>query len=126
MKFTEDARGGIHLVRGYDDRGITIGEARFERPVIVAGSTLVGDWTATVLADLAPDDLAPVWALQPQVVLLGTGRSQRFPSAELRRAFAQRQVALEAMDLGAACRTYNVLVQEDRAVVALLFPETAA
>jgi uncharacterized protein len=125
MKFTEDARSGIHLVRGYDERGVSIGEARHERPVVVAGTTLITDWPVAALSALSPADLAPVWALQPQVVLLGTGRSQRFPSAGLRRAFAERQVALEAMDLGAACRTYNVLVQEDRAVVALLFPESA-
>jgi uncharacterized protein len=80
----------------------------------------------TALATLSPADLDPIWALQPQVVLLGTGLRQRFPSAALRLAFAERQVALEPMDLGAACRTYNVLVQEDRAVVALLFPEAVA
>jgi uncharacterized protein len=46
---------------------------------------------------------------------------QRFASATLRGAFAQRRVGLEVMELGAACRTYNVLVQEERRVAAALF-----
>jgi uncharacterized protein len=55
------------------------------------------------------------------VVLLGTGAKQTFHAPEVRQAFAARNVGLEVMDLGAACRTYNILVQEERRVVAMLF-----
>jgi len=53
--------------------------------------------------------------------VLGTGPTQQFPSAEIRAQLAQRGVGLEAMQLGAACRTFNVLVQEERRVAAALF-----
>jgi uncharacterized protein len=66
--------------------------------------------------------LAPVWELLPRIVLLGSTARPAAQLRALRGLFADRQIALEAMDLGAACRTYNVLAQEDRAVVALLFP----
>ena len=57
----------------------------------------------------------------PQTVLLvGTGRKQIFPSPETYRAFADAGISLEAMDTGAACRTYNVLLAEKRAVAAAL------
>ncbi len=64
----------------------------------------------------------PIFALQPDVVLLGTGAKQMFPAGAIRQAFAARKVGLEVMDLGAACRTYNILVQEERRVAAVLFP----
>jgi uncharacterized protein len=54
------------------------------------------------------------------VLLLGTGRRQQLPAAEVRRAFADAGVALEAMDTGAACRTYNVLLAEGRPAAAAL------
>lgn len=54
------------------------------------------------------------------VLLLGTGRTQVFPSAETRKAFAEACIGLEAMDTGAAARTYNVLLAEQRAVAAAL------
>ena len=126
MKLNEDVPPGINLIRAYSAEGVTIGAERLTRPCVVAASALIRDWTPLNLDDLSVASLAPIWPLAPQVVLLGTGARQRFPSAAIRAAFAERRVALEPMDLGAACRTYNVLAQEDRAVVALLFPEPAA
>jgi uncharacterized protein len=58
------------------------------------------------------------------VLLLGTGAVQTFPSAETRRLFAEAGIGLEAMDTGAACRTYNVLLAEKRAVAAALMAVT--
>ncbi len=54
------------------------------------------------------------------VLLLGTGRHQIFPSAGTRKLFSDAGIGLEAMDTGAACRTYNVLLAEKRAVAAAL------
>ena len=67
------------------------------------------------------DDVPRILALTPEVVLLGTGATQRFAPPAVRAALAQRGVGLEAMQLGAACRTFNVLVQEERRVAAALF-----
>lgn len=57
-----------------------------------------------------------------EVALLGCGASMQFVSPATRRVFSGRGVALEAMDTGAACRTYNVLMTEGRQVAALLLP----
>jgi uncharacterized protein len=66
--------------------------------------------------------LAPALAEKAamRVLILGTGERQVFPAPEVRRAFAQAGVALEPMDTGAACRTYNVLLGEGRPVGAAL------
>jgi uncharacterized protein len=57
-----------------------------------------------------------------QSLLLGTGAKQVFPTPDLRRAFAEAGVGLEAMNTGAACRTYNILLAEGRPVGAALIP----
>ncbi len=123
MKLTLDARGDVNLIRGYTTGGVRIGERVVSGSCIVAADTLITEWEAPGATQLAASHLEPVFALNPEVVLLGTGRAQRFPSAEVREAFASRGIGLEPMDLHAACRTYNILVQEERRVVALLFPD---
>ena len=67
------------------------------------------------------DALAMVKSDEPELVLLGTGQTQRFPPAAVRAVLATRGVGLEIMDLGAACRTFNILVQEERKGAAGLF-----
>ncbi len=72
---------------------------------------------AVTLASLEP----VLRALEPPgFLLLGTGAIQVFPSLEIRRAFLAAGIGLEPMDTGAACRTYNVLLAEDRPVAAAL------
>ncbi len=122
MKLTLQGRSNANLIRGYSAGGVRIGERVVSRSCIVAADTLI-EWDAPSVSELAASHLDPVFALNPELVLLGTGHTQRFPSASVRAAFASRGIGLEPMDLHAACRTYNVLVQEERRVVALLFLE---
>ncbi len=121
MKFTLDARDDINLIRGYAPGEVRIGEQVLHAPCIVAAEHLILDWPVAELTALTAAALAPVFALQPDVVLLGTGAKQTFPPQGVRQAFAAHNVGFEVMDLGAACRTYNILVQEERRVVAMLF-----
>ena len=123
MRFTLDARSDVNWIRGYAAGALRIGERLVSKPCIISADTLITEWDATSAMELGTSHLKPVFALNPEVVLLGTGRTQRFPSAQVRDAFASRGIGLEPMDLHAACRTYNILVQEERRVVALLFPE---
>jgi uncharacterized protein len=122
MKFTLDSRSDIHLIRGYDRGEVRIGELVQHAPCIVTADQLILDWQVRDVATLSAIELEPLFALKPDVVLLGTGAKQIFPASAIRQAFAARRVGLEVMDLGAACRTYNILVQEERRVAAALFP----
>jgi uncharacterized protein len=121
MKFTLENSSKVNLIRGYSAQEIRIGERRLQGSCIVSADSLVADWTPKTFAELAEAHLAPILALKPELVLLGTGSAQRFPPAGIRSAFTAQGVGLEVMDLGAACRTFNILVQEERRVVAALF-----
>jgi len=121
MKFTLESSSRVNLIRAYSAAEVRVGERSVRRSCIVTADALITDWEPVSFAELSAAHLEPLLALQPELVLLGTGPTQRFPSAALRSAFTARGVGLEAMDLGAACRTFNILVQEERRVAALLF-----
>ena len=121
MKFTLDSRDDVNLIRGYAPGEVHIGEVVARAPCIVTADHLILDWAAHDVASLTAAQLVPIFELQPDVVLLGTGAKQTFPASAVRQAFAAHNVGLEVMDLGAACRTYNILVQEERRVAAVLF-----
>ena len=79
-------------------------------------------WSPAAMDEIELDSFAPAFA-EPEAIgllLFGTGRTQVFPAVDIRHAFATRAITLEAMDTGAAVRTYNVLLAEGRAVAAAL------
>jgi uncharacterized protein len=82
----------------------------------------VFDWPITEADTLTEDALSPALSEAGRVafLLLGTGAAQIFPAPPLREAFAKAGMGLEAMDTGAACRTYNVLLSEERVFAAAL------
>jgi|SRR6187399_1377286 len=121
MKLHEHVEARMNLVMRHDEGQIQINGQAHTAPCIVAPGFLCTDWIPD-LESLTAGSLAALWPLEPRVILLGTATRQHGSIRELRPVLAARQIALEVMDLGAACRTYNVLAQEDRPVAALLFP----
>lgn len=121
MKLTLDADSRVNLIRSYAADEVRIGERALRANCIVTATEIVPDWNAVSPESLEPEHLAAIFELAPEIVLLGTGTTQRFPPAGVRAAFLERRIGLEPMDLGAACRTFNILVQEERRVAAALF-----
>ena len=107
-----------YVLRGADGRQALVNDRRLTRSFIVAPRTLVEDWPAADVRTLDIDALAPVLALEPEVVLIGTGDRQGFPPAATMAACLSKGIGLEAMTNAAAARTFNVLAGEGRRVVA--------
>ena len=107
-----------YVLRGADGRSARVNERTLHRSFIVAPDALVEDWPVSDATTLRPEDLAPLLALQPEVVVLGTGATQAFAPPDAQAACLQRGVGLEAMTNAAAARTYSVLAGEGRRVVA--------
>jgi uncharacterized protein len=118
MQFTLDADPTVNLFRAYSTEEVRVGERVLQTSCIVTADTVIENWS--------PQDFEALFALEPDVVLLGTGETQQFPSSATRKAFEERRIALEAMTLGAACRTFNILVQEGRRVAAALLLKAAS
>ena len=122
MRLVLDNDPDVTTVRRYAAGEIEAGGQLLRAPCLLSASQVVAGWSARSVATLAEADLAAVLALAPRVLLLGTDAAGERVPAPLRRQLEARGIAVEVMGLGAACRTYNVLVQEKRAVVAGLFP----
>ena len=119
MKFTQQLPSGINLIRRYGADFIAIGEQEIRESCLVTANSIEA-WTPHSIGELGVEHLAPLFVLAPEVVVLSTGVKQLFPRAALRAEFATRRIGLEVMEIGAACRTYNVLVGEERRVLAAI------
>ena len=122
MHFAQDDCSSDLLIRGYGDGVIIIGNRQFARSLILTRDSLVADWRPQHVAELLQDDFAPILELRPEVLVLGTGNTLQFPSPALTARLLQTGIGVEIMDTAAACRTYNILLSEQRNVVAALLP----
>ena len=123
MKFSLDRPSTAHVVRAHAPGLVRVGERSFSRSLVVTARTLIEDWRPQSMADLSPADLEPLIALAPEVLLIGSGQRQAFPSRFVLAALHAAGLGFEIMDTGAACRTYNVLLAEGRNVAAALIVE---
>jgi uncharacterized protein len=132
MKFNLDNPAG-HTIIGYDVGEIQVHhdgtpqvegiekKARIVRTsAIITPASLVENWPPIVPTDVLPLHMQQVLEFQPEIVILGTGRSLRFPAPEIIQLCHQAGAGFEVMDTGAACRTYNILAAEGRHVAAAL------
>jgi uncharacterized protein len=119
MKLTDETLAGINLVRAHAPGEIRVGETVIRHSCLLRADR-IEQWRPQTLDALTMTDLESIFAMQPEIVVLGTGTRQRFPDAKWMGAVLARGIGCEVMNTGAACRTYNVLVSEDRRVVAAL------
>jgi uncharacterized protein len=120
MRFTQDSTSAANLVRAYGKGELRVNDEVYRSTIIVSSSAVQAAPDIRELEDLARIDPSSILALEPELVLLGTGPRQIFPPASFRAQFLSAGIGVEVMDTGAACRTFNVLVAEQRRVVALL------
>lgn len=119
MDITPSIPNSHQVIEAYGDGGFRITGQRYEGSVLVfAEQTQV--WALQDWAAVTPEDITPLVATTPppEMVVLGTGtRFEMLPKA-LKLWFRERRIPVEAMDTGAACRTYNILLSEGRRVTA--------
>lgn len=121
MKLRLDSNGAQNVVTAYGDGFVELNKtSRYESGVIILADRIIENWGQGGVSGLTVDDISQLAALTPEVVLLGTGTRQRFPSPALLRPLIEARIGYEVMDMAAACRTYNLLSSEGREVAAAL------
>lgn len=118
MQLTLEDPDFDYFLRGANGSAALVNDRRLERSFIVAPDALVEDWGVASVDALTVADLEPLLALDPEVVLLGSGDRQVFPPAQVLAACLARGVGMETMANDAVARTYQVLAGEGRRVVA--------
>jgi uncharacterized protein len=119
MKLHLQARAA-NIVTGTGPGWLRVGQTEYRANLVLLPDAVIEGWAPAGFAALTESDFASLLAHRPEVVLLGTGARQRFAQPRLIRALAAAQIGVETMDTAAACRTFNILVAENRRVVAAL------
>ncbi|HPF60312.1 MAG TPA: Mth938-like domain-containing protein [Candidatus Competibacteraceae bacterium] len=120
MRFSLNTDTSRHFIKSRGPGWINVNEQQICCSVIVTPDQLVTDWPPQTFADLEEQHFEAIVALEPEIVLLGTGDRQRFPHPKLTRSLLAQGIGVEVMDTAAACRTYNIIMLEDRRVAAAL------
>ncbi|MCX7628113.1 MAG: Mth938-like domain-containing protein [Methylophilaceae bacterium] len=111
---------GRHLVTGYGSGWIEIDATRHFASLILTPHQLLTDWPVGDFEALSAGAFQPALALNPEILLLGTGDRLRFPAAAVLQPLIDAKLGYEVMSTAAACRTYNILMAEGRRVAAAL------
>lgn len=123
MKLHPTSTQQYQTVTAYDDTGIEINAVHFDHSLIVLPETAPVAWPIASFDELSVAHFDQIDATAPDVVILGTGRRQRFVHPALTAALTARRIGVECMDNHAACRTYNILMAEGRKVALALIIE---
>lgn len=124
MKFHLQAPNA-NVVTGTGPGWIRVGITEYRDNVVLLPDSVVTGWAPQGLDALAEADFASLLAHEPEMVLLGTGDRQHFIHPRLTQALAAARIGVDVMDTRAACRTFNILVAEDRRVAAALIVRQA-
>ena len=119
MKLHASAPTALNAFSGYGEGFVAVNGERHESNLIVLPDRTL-PWSAASFDALTETDFQVFLELNLEILLLGTGAKQRFPHPRLTQALARQRVGVEVMDLQAACRTYNILMAEERRVAAAL------
>ena len=120
MQLTRDTTAA-NIIRAWEPGRVRVAERWIAGHVIVTPNRIVENWRVETPASLRIESLSDAIAEAPEIVLLGTGAELEWPDVDLIGALAARGIGLEIMSTPAACRTFSVLVQEQRRVAAALF-----
>lgn len=123
MKLRADRIEGRNAIARHGAAGVVVNGNEYRRSVIVPWQGYVAPWPVDEFAALTEQHFSALLELNPELVIFGSGSRLRFVHLALMRALIERRIGIETMDTAAACRTYNVLLAEGRAVVAALLFE---
>jgi uncharacterized protein len=107
-----------NAVQAYSEHQIQINSIIYERSLIVSKKEIISDLTILSIQEINEHYLQQIMSFQPEIIIIGHEQSGKFPPMSIISQLSQQRIGIECMSIGAACRTYNVLLSEERAVVA--------
>jgi uncharacterized protein len=123
VKLQSDPHSGANTITGYGDGYVEINKTPYSHAVLLSSGGEIQEWSVQSFDELSAADFSQMAALKPELIIIGTGKRQRFPKPELLKTLIEAKIGFEVMDSQAACRTYNILVGEGRQVLLALIVE---
>lgn len=121
MKLEFDQHATVLSISSYSKQGITLGGRLFTEPFVVTGNDILLDILPNSLVGIGSRHIERLTALEPGLIIIGTGEQQTFIDDLVLRPALEANIGVEVMTTAAACRSFNVLVAENRAVVGAFF-----
>lgn len=109
-----------HRIHSYAPGIIQIDNQCFSSSVIVTPSTIIDDWPPQTFTEITSLHIEHILATKPELILLGTGKQHHSPLTNILSSVIKCNIGVEFMNTGAACRSYNILIQEGRNIAAAL------
>jgi len=125
VKLHSDPQSSLNTITGYGIGYIEVNSKVYPHALIVQPEGEISPWPVSAFADLSSDNLASLCVFKPELIIIGTGKKQQFLKPELIKPLIQANIGFEMMDSQAACRTYNILMNEGRQVLAAIILDTS-
>jgi len=109
-----------NIFTGYGIGYVVVNQTRHEHSLIIMPDRIIENWQVQIFQQLTAEHFEVLLPFQPEIVLLGTGTTLRFPCPSITKELIALNIGVEVMDTSAACRTYNILLAEGRNVAAAL------
>ena len=123
MKLLLNNEVPVHQFSSFGPKGIVIGNNLYCRSLIVTPKDIYSNWAPENIDNITAADVQQIIKLEPELILIGTGHTLRFPHPSILEGATMARLAVDFMDSRAACRTYNILAAENRRVAAGIIVE---
>jgi uncharacterized protein len=120
MKFHLIQSDNKNLITGYDLNWVEVNQVRHQSSLIVTPDQLLLEWSVKTIKDINKNSFEAIKSLDIEIILLGTGNTQEHLEPRLLEYFSKKNIAIESMSNQSACRTYNILANEERKVLLAL------
>lgn len=105
-----------YTIEGYSEQEIRVNAASYRQNLIVSNTAILTDWRIVSIEQLSEDLLLPLLQDNAEIIIIGHNKINAFPPPAIMQVLSQRRIAMESMPIGAACRTFNILLGEKRNV----------
>ena len=120
MKFHLIQSDNKNLITGYDLNWVEVNQEPHHSSLIVTPNQLLLEWPVKSIKDIKENSFEAIESLNVEIILLGTGNIQEHLEPRLLEYFSKKNMAVESMNNQSACRTYNILANEERKVLLAL------
>ena len=126
MKLQADRIEGQNAIARHGAGGVLVNGVEHRHSVVVPWAGAVVRWPVDSFEALSEAHFSALAALEPELVIFGSGSKIRFVKPALLKPLIGRRIGVETMDNPAACRTYNILMAEGRRVALALIMDAPA
>ncbi len=111
-----------YTIQSYANNSITVQNRTYKTSVLITLSGIISDWHVESIEKLSEKNLEAIVASSPELIIIGHGDLGKYPPPALIQLLYRKRIGIECMSIGAACRTFNVLLSEHRQVVLGFIP----